>query len=91
MMFETSDKHIAVARVASPSLTSTPSQFTQIEEREADIKRQEQELLVSKDKVFTKWQEYLEKSEQIEARESEVKHLMEELRVKEGELEQKSL
>jgi len=38
-------------------------QLKQLEEKETDLKRQEAELLASKEKVFTKWQEYIEKSE----------------------------
>lgn len=39
--------------------------------------------------MFTKWQEYLEKSELVDAKETEVKQLMEQIRVKEAELELK--
>jgi hypothetical protein len=47
-------------------------------------------LLASKEKVFGKWQEYLEKSEQFEVKENEVKRLLDQLTIKEAELDQKA-
>ena len=54
------------------------------------MKRQEQELLVSKEKVFAKWQEYLDKSELVEGREAEIKRLIEQVKVREAELDLKA-
>ena len=44
----------------------------ELEEREANLVVQEKELLASKEKVFAKWQEYIEKNDKLEAKEKEV-------------------
>ena len=77
MMFETSDQPHNTRNTVLMAETAIPDRESQQEmlEREAEVRRQEQELLVSKEKVFTKWQEYLDKSELVEARETEVKIL----------------
>ena len=77
MMFETSDKTYNRPNMTTSAATKSSNQnqsniatlvsielqLKQLEEKETDLKRQEAELLVSKEKVFTKWQEYIEKSE----------------------------
>ena len=47
---------------------SIDARLRQIEEREAELKKQELEISASKEKVFAKWQEYLERSEKVESR-----------------------
>ena len=47
---------------------SIDARLRQIEEREAELKKQELEITASKEKVFAKWQEYLERSEKVESR-----------------------
>jgi len=88
MMFETSDKNIATLRVANFE-QSLDSRIKQIEQQEVELKRQEGELLASKEKVFAKWQEYLEKAELLDAREREVARLWEQAQIKEADLEQR--
>ena len=49
-------------------MVSIDARLRQIEEKEADLKKQELEITASKDKVFAKWQDYLERSEKVESR-----------------------
>ena len=44
----------------------------ELEERELKLTAQEKDLLASKEKVFAKWQEYIEKNDKIEAKEKEI-------------------
>lgn len=64
-------------------------QLLHLEEKEVELKKQEQEILASKERVFAKWQDYLERSERIETRDIELQRFSEQLKVKEQELEQK--
>ena len=58
-------------------MLSIEARLRQLEERETELKKQELELTASKDKVFAKWQEYLDKSEKLEARNQELQKLQE--------------
>ena len=67
MMFETSDKTYNRPNMTTSAATkgsnqnniakllSIELQLKQLEEKETDLKRQEADLLASKEKVFTKW------------------------------------
>ena len=54
--------------IAKEQVVSIDARLRQIEEKEADLKKQELEITASKDKVFAKWQDYLERSEKVESR-----------------------
>ena len=47
-------------------------------------------MLASKEKVFAKWQQYIEKSEQMEVKEGNLKRFSEQLSRRETELDQKA-